>query len=148
MGTWDNIRNVNLFQYDQHYTWWDTLPMTSQRYDPKRQTGRTSDMLWEAANAKDEGPVLVIVHTERMVEHCLRSLNGAWWGLERPDFISVQSAEQWRGWRFPDGVFIDHFVHELAREDRRFTESYLRLMENVNRGKSAYPPMPTFRVSR
>lgn len=98
---------------------WDRLPMSSM--DPKRGTGRTSDMLWQAASVKDEEePVLVVVHNERMIQYCLDQLLGGWWGLRPRDFMSLQAFDKggFRGYRLPEAVFIDHFVEELAYGDK------------------------------
>lgn len=113
----------------------DRLPMASLKKNDKRQTGRTSDMLWQAACAKDEGlPILIVVHQMRMAEHCLRSLKGEWWGLTKDDFTSIEHAA--RGlrnrFRYTPQIYVDHFVEELVYETRIISEAYREFMETVH----------------
>lgn len=83
-----------------------------------RGTGRTSRMLWEAANAKGEGErVMIVVHDRRMIDYCLGSnMMGRWWGLEESDFISLSNDHTYRG-RRADRFYIDHFTEERAYDD-------------------------------
>jgi hypothetical protein len=87
--------------------------------DPLRGTGRTSDMLWEAACAKDENkPVLIIVHDQKFAEYCIRTLNGGWWGLDLGDFTTVAMLKShYRGCARGTQLFIDHYSEELIMDD-------------------------------
>lgn len=88
----------------------------SKAIDPKRGTGRTSKMLWSAACAKDDGEdVMIVIHDEDMIRYCLSDLmKGAWWGLERKDFVTIErAADQARG-RDLQNCYVDHRVYELA----------------------------------
>lgn len=137
-GKWDTSLWQNDYQYFHEeyagltYSEWDRMPMTDNR-DPKRQTGRTSDMLWNAAQIKDEGgSVIILVHNERMVRYCLDTLLGGWWGLDKVDFLSVEgAARSIRGWRFPDTICIDHFIETLVKEDRKFAQAWNQLANEI-----------------
>lgn len=132
-GYWD-FKSYGLDPYDRNHHDFSRLPMSSDR-DPRRGTGRTSDMLWEASKVKDEGEeILVLVHNERMISHCVGVLRGGWWGLVERDFLSVErAARDFRGYRLPERIFKDHFIETLRLTDRMFAEAYNRVEEEAMR---------------
>jgi hypothetical protein len=140
---YQNKWDYSLYGYDTTHMDFESLPMTDIR-DPNRQTGRTSDMLWEAAKVKDcAEPVLIIVHNQRMIRVCIDSLPGGWWGLDPRDFMSVQEASRAiRGRYVPEAVFIDHFVETLTREDRHFAETMYQLRHDIEIGRRHRSQLP------
>lgn len=80
-----------------------------------RQSGRTLAMLKSARQAQREGQrVLVVVHSARMIDYCLRLCREHDVWLVPSDFTTAERAiQRMRGMRAED-VFVDHFVWEQA----------------------------------
>lgn len=111
-----------------------------------RGSGRTSNMLWEAACAKDEGHrVVVVVHDQGMIHYCLSEpMKGAWWGLEKRDFVTIERAvDAFRGAGF-FMLFMDHFVDEMATRSSLHARCVTELLHEYHKVRStqAYSPFP------
>jgi hypothetical protein len=80
-----------------------------------RQTGRTTEMLQRAAEAKKEGRhVLIVVHDATMIGYCRMACNHAEiHGLVERDFTSISSCiVKMRGMSYKN-IFVDHHVYEI-----------------------------------
>lgn len=102
------------------------MVLIAKAIDPKRGTGRTSKMLWAAAQMKDQGEeIMIVVHDQSMIRYCLTEpMKGGWWGLEPQDFETIErAADRARGRRLRN-CYVDHFVEESAMGSRLVMKCY------------------------
>jgi hypothetical protein len=85
-----------------------------------RQTGRTTKMLQEAAEAQERGRVLILAPSQPVAEFLCRRARDLGLSFHRAEFRSAQEVLQGRCRGFRGEIFEDHTVREMLSEQDQF----------------------------